>query len=98
MFQIPDWTFEFHGHKCPAMPMGLRARAAVFNALNVERTGDSALPALVDLSDDHCATCCGDGIKVITGCIFGEGNIIPELSDSFVFSLLLLPNGFMVLV
>lgn len=66
---------KFHGHKCPAMPMGLRAGAAALNALNVERTGDSALLALVDLGDDHCATCYGDGIQVITGCTFGKGNI-----------------------
>ncbi|GAB4367707.1 MAG: FmdE family protein [Calditrichia bacterium] len=66
---------KFHGHKCPAMPMGLRAGAAALNALGVERTGDSALLALVDLGDDHCATCYGDGIQVITGCTFGKGNI-----------------------
>ena len=66
---------KFHGHKCPAMPMGLRAGAAALNALNVERTGDSELLALVDLGDDHCATCYGDGIQVITGCTFGKGNI-----------------------
>ena len=66
---------KFHGHKCPAMPMGLRAGAAALNALGVERTGDSALLALVDLGEDHCATCYADGIQVITGCTFGKGNI-----------------------
>ncbi|GAB4342584.1 MAG: FmdE family protein [Calditrichia bacterium] len=66
---------KFHGHKCPAMPMGLRAGAAALNALGVERTGDSALLALVDLGENHCATCYGDGIQVITGCTFGKGNI-----------------------
>ncbi len=66
---------KFHGHKCPAMPLGLRAGAAALNALGVDRTGDSALLALVDLGEDHCATCYGDGIQVITGCTFGKGNI-----------------------
>jgi formylmethanofuran dehydrogenase subunit E len=70
-----DFGQKFHGHKCPAMPMGLRAAAAAMNALGVERTGDSALLALVDLGDDHCATCYGDGIQVLTGCTFGKGNI-----------------------
>jgi len=65
----------FHGHKCPAMPLGLRAGAAALNALEVNRTGDSALLALVDLGEDHCATCYGDGIQMITGCTFGKGNI-----------------------
>lgn len=66
---------KFHGHKCPAMPNGLRVGAAAMNALGVERTGDSALHAILDLGDNHCATCFADGIQVITGCTFGKGNI-----------------------
>ena len=57
------------------MPMELRAGAVALNALGVDRTGDSVLLTLVDLGDDHCATCYGDGIQVITGCTFGKGNI-----------------------
>lgn len=66
---------KLHGHKCPAMPMGLRVGAAAMNKLGVERTGDSALLALVDLGDNHCATCLADGVQMITGCTFGKGNI-----------------------
>lgn len=66
---------KFHGHKCPAMPMGLRTGVAALNALGVERTGDSALLAIVDFGENHCATCYGDGVLVITGCTFGKGNI-----------------------
>ena len=66
---------KFHGHKCPAMPNGLRVGAAAMNALGVERTGDSALHAILDLGENHCATCFGDGIQVITGCTFGKGNV-----------------------
>ncbi|MDZ7634386.1 MAG: FmdE family protein [Bacteroidales bacterium] len=66
---------KFHGHKCPAMPMGLRAGAAAMNALGVERAKDGQLVALVDLGDDHCATCYGDGLQVIMGTTFGKGNI-----------------------
>ncbi len=66
---------KFHGHKCPAMPNGLRVGAAAMNALNVERTGDSALVAMLDLGEDHCATCFADGVQVITGCTLGKGNI-----------------------
>jgi formylmethanofuran dehydrogenase subunit E len=64
-----------HGHKCPAMPMGLRVGAAAMNALGVERAKDGQLLALVELGEDHCATCFGDGIQMITGCTFGKGNI-----------------------
>lgn len=70
-----EMGLRFHGHKCPAMPMGLRTGAAVMNALGVGRTGDSALLTLVELGDDHCATCFADGVQVITGCTFGKGNI-----------------------
>ena len=66
---------KLHGHKCPAMPLGLRAGAAAMNKLGVDRTGDSALLALVELGEQHCATCFADGIQAITGCTFGKGNI-----------------------
>jgi formylmethanofuran dehydrogenase subunit E len=29
----------FHGHKCPAMPLGYRAAQAAMRALGVERAG-----------------------------------------------------------
>ncbi len=66
---------KFHGHKCPAMPNGLRVAEAAMNKLGVERTGDSFLHAIVELGDNHCATCFADGVQVITGCTFGKGNI-----------------------
>ncbi len=64
-----------HGHRCPAMPMGLRTGAAAMNALAVERAKDGQLVALVELGEDHCATCFADGVQMITGCTFGKGNI-----------------------
>jgi len=66
---------KLHGHKCPAMPMGLRVGAAAMNKLGVARTGDSAWLALVELGENHCATCFADGVQAITGCTFGKGNI-----------------------
>ena len=66
---------QLHGHKCPAMPLGLRAGAAAMNALAVGRARDKDLFAIVELGDDHCAHCFGDGIQMITGCTFGKGNI-----------------------
>ncbi len=66
---------KFHGHKCPAMPNGLRVAEAAMNKLGVERTGDSALYAILELGENHCATCFADGVQVITGCTFGKGNI-----------------------
>jgi len=66
---------QLHGHKCPAMPLGLRAGAAAMNALGVDRAQDGQLVALVELGDAHCAHCFADGIQMITGCTFGKGNI-----------------------
>ncbi len=66
---------QFHGHKCPAMPLGLRVGAAAMNALGVDRAPDGQLLAVIDLGENHCATCFADGVQVITGCTFGKGNI-----------------------
>jgi len=66
---------QLHGHKCPAMPLGLRAGAAAMNALAVARAKDKDLFAVVELGDDHCAHCFADGVQMITGCTFGKGNI-----------------------
>lgn len=78
MIQANDY-FEaglvLHGHKCPAMPMGLRVGAAAMTKLGVERAKDGQLVALVEIGDDHCATCFADGVQMITGCTFGKGNI-----------------------
>lgn len=64
-----------HGHKCPAMPMGLRAGLAALEALGVNRATDGQLTALVEIDRDHCATCYADGVQIATGCTFGKGNI-----------------------
>ena len=78
MVQSAEWLEfgqKFHGHKCPAMPLGLRVGAAAMNALGVERAKDGQIVAFVDLGEDHCATCYADGLQVIMGTTFGKGNI-----------------------
>lgn len=78
MINPQDWLEfgqKFHGHKCPAMPLGLRAGAAAMNKLGIERAKDGQIIAFVDLGDDHCATCYADGLQVIMGTTFGKGNI-----------------------
>lgn len=72
---IPDWAFEFHGHRCPAMPMGFRAALAAMEKLGVERAKDGQLVALIELGENHCATCFADGVQAATGCTLGKGNI-----------------------
>ena len=70
-----EMGLALHGHKCPAMPLGLRAGAVAMNRLGVERSRDKTLLALVELGEDHCSHCFGDGVQMITGCTFGKGNI-----------------------
>ncbi len=57
------------------MPLGLKVGASAMNKLGVERSKNGQLLALVELGEDHCATCFADGIQMITGCTFGKGNI-----------------------
>jgi len=64
-----------HGHKCPAMPLGLRAGETAMELLGVQHSADGALTALVEIDHNHCSTCFADGVQVITGCTFGKGNI-----------------------
>ena len=64
-----------HGHKCPAMPLGLRAGLAAMEALDVQHAPDGQLTALVEIDRNHCSTCFADGVQVVTGCTFGKGNI-----------------------
>lgn len=77
-----------HGHKCPAMPMGLRAGIAALEALGVERAMDGQLTALVEIDSDHCATCYADGVMMATGCTFGKGNIRKLGYGKFVLTLI----------
>ncbi len=77
-----------HGHKCPAMPMGLRAGTAALEALGVERAYDGQLTALIEIDSDHCATCYADGIMMATGCTFGKGNIRKLGYGKFVLTLI----------
>lgn len=64
-----------HGHKCPAMPLGLRAGLAAMEVLGMEHALDGQLTALVEIDRNHCSTCFADGVQVATGCTFGKGNI-----------------------
>ncbi|MCX6054755.1 MAG: FmdE family protein [Chloroflexi bacterium] len=77
-----------HGHKCPAMPMGLRAGMAALEALGVERAADGQLTALIEIDSEHCATCYADGVMMATGCTFGKGNIRKLGYGKFVLTLI----------
>lgn len=81
-------AFEFHGHKCPALLLGLRAGIAAMKVLKVERSLDQELYLISETGDDHAGGCFVDGLMVATGCTFGKGNIEKTNCDKFAFTLI----------
>ena len=79
---------KFHGHKCPAMPLGLRAGAAAMNVLGVERSKDKELVIVVETGNDHAAGCFVDGLMTVTGCTYGKSNIKKTYVGKMAFTLI----------
>lgn len=72
-FQIPDWAYEFHGHKCPFMPIGYRMGTIALQKLGIERCKDHELHVLSEMGVGHPQGCMQDGIMSATGATFGKG-------------------------
>ena len=83
-----DVALEFHGHKCPAMPMGLRAGIAAMKALGVERAKDKELVVESETGEGHAAGCFFDGVMVATGATYGKGNIKKLFYNKMAFTLI----------
>jgi len=66
---------NFHGHKCPAMPLGIRVGLAAMKALGVERASNKELYCICETGHAHATMCFVDGVQVATGCTFGKANI-----------------------
>jgi formylmethanofuran dehydrogenase subunit E len=66
---------RFHGHKCPAMALGIRTGLAAMKALRVERAKNKELYCLCETGFAHATMCFADGVQVATGCTFGKSNI-----------------------
>ena len=61
----------FHGHACPGLAFGYRATMLALRELDVDRSGDEELVAIVE--NNSCAV---DAIQFLAGCTFGKGNLI----------------------
>jgi len=72
MTNVPDWTYEFHGHRCPFMPIGYRMGQLAMRTLGVEREPDHGLFAFPEVGVGHPQTCMVDGIQAATGCTYGK--------------------------
>lgn len=79
---------KFHGHKCPAMPMGLRAGMAAMKALGVERAQDKELFIKSETGKGHAAGCFLDGLMTATGCTYGKSNIEKLYYNKMAFTLI----------
>ena len=40
MFTLPEWTWEFHGHRCPFMPIGYRMGTLMLKTLGAAKAQD----------------------------------------------------------
>jgi formylmethanofuran dehydrogenase subunit E len=74
MITVPDWVFEFHGHRCPAMPAGYRAGLAAMKKLGVERAHNKELFLICENGPAHAMGCFLDGVMAATGCTYGKAN------------------------
>jgi len=70
-----EMGIAFHGHKCPAMPLGIRVGLAAMKALDVERASNKELYCLCETGFAHATMCFVDGVQVASGCTFGKANI-----------------------
>ena len=68
----PEWAFEFHGHRCPFMPIGYRMGRLALAKLDVEREKDHGLFVFPELGEGHPQTCMMDGIQAATGATYGK--------------------------
>ena len=91
--ELFEMGVKFHGHKCPAMPMGLRAGLAAMKVLGVERAKDKELKVISETGKGHAAGCFLDGVMVATGCTYGKSNIEKLYYNKMAFTLVDMATG-----
>ncbi len=75
MFHVPNWAFEFHGHKCPFMPIGYRMGSLALEKLGEPRSKNHEMHVFSEMGIGHPQGCMQDGIMSATGATFGKGMI-----------------------
>jgi formylmethanofuran dehydrogenase subunit E len=69
----PEWAFEFHGHRCPFMPLGYRMGLLALKRLGIGREKDHTLRVFLEIGEGHPQMCLGDGVQASTGATFAKG-------------------------
>ncbi len=86
--ELLEIGFKFHGHRCPAMPLGLRAGLAAMRALGVKRSQAHELHLISETGKAHAGGCFLDGLMTATGCTYGKSNIEKTYYNKFAFTLI----------
>ena len=89
--ELPSWAFEFHGHKCPFMPLGYRMGMYARELLGVEKQKDHGMFVFAEMGEGHPQTCMMDGLQIATSCTFGK-NLISKLNYGKVAMILYHPD------
>ena len=76
MFNIPEWAYEFHGHKCPFMPIGFRMGNLAMKELGVGRALNHEMFIFSEMGIGHPQGCMQDGLQAATAATFGKGQIM----------------------
>ncbi len=71
-FVPPEWAFEFHGHRCPFMPIGYRMGMLAMARLGVEREKDHGFFIFPEMGEGHPQSCMMDGMQAATGATYGK--------------------------
>jgi len=83
-----ELAVAFHGHRCPAMVLGMRVGLAAMKALGVGRAVYSELYCVCETGLNHAMMCFADGVQVVTGCTFGKANMESVSYDKTAMTLI----------
>lgn len=89
--KIPEWAWEFHGHRCPFMPMGYRMGRIAMREMGIPRVADHGAYVLSEMGIGHPQTCMMDGLQVATGCTYGKA-MLERLNYGKVGCILYVPG------
>jgi formylmethanofuran dehydrogenase subunit E len=69
---LPEWAFEFHGHRCPLFPIGYMMAKSAMAYLEVEHEKDHNFFVFPECGIGHPQICMIDGLQVATGATYGK--------------------------
>ena len=89
--RIPDWVWEFHGHRCPFVPIGYKMGRLAMERLGIKKVKDHGVFVLSEMGIGHPQTCMIDGLQAVTGCTYGK-LLIERLNLGKIAAIIYLPK------